>query len=93
MTHREIRSKFDRLAEVQKLLAEAKDLYKEHDALMEEIIPLFVKKTAKGFTIRRKFSVGRKTFMLEPSFFDSKKDSIKAKIWKASANQTFNLVS
>lgn len=83
-----IKAKFERIKALRQEIAAMRDLYREHDALMEEVMPLFVEKDADKITFHREYTIGRKTYRYNPSFYDQEKDIIKAKVWKSTAFQS-----
>jgi hypothetical protein len=80
-----IKAKFDRLEAVRAQIASLKGLYAQHDALMTELLELFIEKTPDQFVVRRAITIGNKTYRFSPSFYDDEKNQLKAKSWKSSA--------
>jgi hypothetical protein len=77
--------KLNRVNELRVKINEARALYAEHDALVEAVLPLFITQTQTGWNISREFSIGGKTYTFSPSFYDTKKAKLVAKIWKSCA--------
>ena len=83
-----IRDKFSRLTDLQVRLEAAKDLYKERDALLEELAPCFIRRTDTGWDVKSQITLGNKTYRLHPSFFDAQKNKLVAKTFKAAFHST-----
>jgi hypothetical protein len=86
-----IQAKFTRLTEVRAQIESSKVLYQEHDRLVEELLPMFVEKTADAFTFKRKVIIGTKTYTLVPYFYNAQKDKIVVKQWKSSCFPTITI--
>jgi hypothetical protein len=86
-----LKAKFQRLAEIRAQLTSLKSLYQQHDALMTELLPLFITKTDSQFIIQREITLGNKNYKLVPHFYDQKKGTILAKQWKSSAFETASI--
>lgn len=84
----QVQDKFIELKKIRAQLNKVKSLYKKHDELMEELLPLFIKIDSDTFTITRSLTVGNKKYNLNPHFYDTKKAIITAKVWKSSAFAT-----
>jgi hypothetical protein len=80
-----IKAKFAKLKEVREKIATMKALYQEHDALMTELLPLFITKTDSQFIIQREITIGTEKHKLAPHFYDEKKGIVPAKQWKSTA--------
>ena len=87
----ELEAKFSRLAEIRRQLTAAKELHKEHDRIVEELMPLFVTQTAEKFEIKRQITLGTATHRLVPYFFNASENRIKAKQWKSTAFETLTI--
>jgi hypothetical protein len=83
-----VKAKFAKLKEIREKIATMKALYQEHDALMTELLPLFITKTDSQFIISREITVGTEVHKLAPHFYDEKKGIVLAKQWKSSAFET-----
>jgi hypothetical protein len=83
-----LKAKFQKLSEIRKKIAEAKALYAQHDAMVAELLPLFIKKTDKQFIIEREITLGTEIHKLVPYFYDDKKGILLAKQWKSTAFET-----
>jgi len=83
-----IKAKFAKLKEIREKLATMKALYQEHDALMTELLPLFITKTDSQFIINKEITVGTEKHSLKVNFYDEKKATLLAKSWKSSAFET-----
>ena len=86
-----IRDKFARLTEMRTHIAAAKELYKAHDALVEELLPCFITITDNEFIIKRQVVIGDRTYRLHPSFFDVSKNKAVAKQFKAAFHPTMTI--
>jgi len=81
-----IQAKFDRLETLRTQIAAAKTLYAEHDALSAELMEVFIQRTPDGgFTVKRSYTIGSKTYHYTPSFFDTSKNALVAKQWRSGA--------
>jgi hypothetical protein len=80
-----IQNKFAQLKKLQRRIDQAKSLYAQHDALMEEILPLFIDTEADKFVIRRQVTIGARTYRLNPHFYNEKKARVVSKVWKSTA--------
>ena len=65
-----------------------KSKYAEHDALMGELLPMFIVANETGWTIRKTVTIGNKTYRFTPGFFDEKKNLIVSKVWKSTAHSS-----
>jgi hypothetical protein len=83
-----LKAKFTRLATLQQQINGLKALYAEHDALMSELLPLFITSSDEGWTIRKSTTIGNKTYRFTPGFFDEKKNQIVSKVWKSAAHSS-----
>jgi hypothetical protein len=83
-----IRAKFSRLTELRRQIEEAKQLHKEYDALLEELVPSFVTRTATGWDVKSQITIGDRVYRLHPSFFNTARNKVIAKTWKSSAFPT-----
>ena len=81
----ELKSKFTKLKALRDQITAMKILYQQHDALMEELLPLFIKVEADKFVISREISLGTEKYKLSPYFYDEKKGQLRAKVWKSAA--------
>lgn len=86
-----VKAKFAKLKEIREKIATMKALYQEHDALMTELLPLFITKTDSQFIINREITVGTEKHKLSPHFYDEKKGIVLAKQWKSSAFETASI--
>jgi hypothetical protein len=84
----EIKAKFKKLAEIRAEIAKSKALYQQHDALLSELLPLFITKTDKQFIIQREITLGDEIHKLIPYFYDEKKGTLLSKQWKSTAMET-----
>jgi len=78
---------FEKLDEVNAKIAASKKLYQEHDALMEELLPLFIEVHADRIIVKREITVGTKTYRYTPFFYDEKKGVLLTKVWKATCHE------
>ena len=77
--------KLERLNTLREQLNATRALYVEHDALVEELLPMFITQTQTGWVINREVKIGNRTYTFVPSFYDSKKAKLTAKVWKSCA--------
>ena len=80
-----IENKLARIKEIRATLNSMKGLYAEHDALVQDVLPLFITKTTDGFVVRTTVQLGTTTATFSPSFYDEKKACLVAKSWKSTA--------
>lgn len=80
-----IKDKFARLTELRKEIQAAKNLYAEHDALVNELLPLFIEQDDDQFIIQREIKIGTKKYRFNPFFYDEKKAKLVSKVWKSTA--------
>ena len=83
-----IKDKFKQLAEIRAKITAAKTLYQQHDALLSELLPLFITKTDSQFIIQREITLGNEKHKLIPYFYDEKKGTFLSKQWKSTAMET-----
>ena len=86
-----IKLRFQRLKTVRAELAKLKVLYQEHDRLMTELLPLFIKVESDNFTIAREISLGTEKYRLTPHFYDEKKGQLMSKVWKSTAFESASI--
>jgi hypothetical protein len=87
----EVKAKFAKLAAVREKIQAARELYKEHDQLVSELMPLFVKVEADKFTIARSITLGTEKHNLVPYFYNDQKGQFKSKQWKSTAFETMSI--
>ena len=80
-----IQAKFTQLNRLRTRISRMKALYAQHDALMEELLPLFIEVEADKFLVKREVTIGSKKYRLNPHFYDSKKAKVTSKVWKSTA--------
>lgn len=80
-----IAGKFQKLKDLRAKINSLKTLYQQHDALMEELLPLLIEVQADKFIVHREFKLGTKTYRVSPYFYDEKKSKLTAKVWKSTA--------
>jgi len=83
-----VRQKFVRLREIRAQLDTARNLYREHDALMEELMPMFISESPTQFVINREVTIGTQTYRFNPYFYDTRRNRSVAKVWKSCAFET-----
>lgn len=88
----QIRQKLHRVKEIREQVQQMKQLYQEHDALMGELMPLFIEVQDDKFTIHREISLGGETFRFSPAFFDENKGQLIAKTWKSVAQESGSII-
>lgn len=81
----DLEKKLKRINELRAQFNKMHDLYAEHDSLVEDVLPLFISKTADGFFIRTSVQFGTTVVSFSPSFYDTKKAKLVAKSWKSVA--------
>lgn len=86
-----IKNKFAQLTALKAQIASVKDLYRQHDALMVELLPLFITKTDTQFVIQREIVLGNERHRLVPHFYDERKGTLVAKQWKNTAIETASM--
>jgi len=86
-----IQQKFDRLRELDTQIGAVRPLYEERTRLLQEVLPLFVRVEADQIILQRQITVGRRTVRLSPYWLDTRTNTIKDKVWKAAAFETFTL--
>ena len=79
-------AQFKRLKEIQKELSRIKDLYKEQDALLKELIPLFYEVGPDKIVINRTLTIGNEKYIYTPAVLE--KSELKPTVWRASAQKT-----
>jgi hypothetical protein len=84
-----IRQKFVRLRELDTQIGAVHALYEERNRLLEELIPAFVTITPTQFIVNREIAIGTEMFRLNPYWYDTRRNLIKGKVWKAAAFETF----
>ena len=87
----EIQKKLKRLGKLDMKINGAKHLYSERDRITEEILPYFVQVTHETITIQRVVTLGGQTYRLSTYFYDELKGILRAKVWKATAHETFSI--
>lgn len=80
-----INEKFTHLKKLRTQIHTLKTLYAEHDALITELLPLFIETEADKFIIKREISIGSKKYRFNPFFYDEKKAQVVVKVWKSTA--------
>ena len=80
-----IKLKFQRLRTLRAELASLKQKYQEHDALMQELLPMFIQVQADKITVAREITLGSEKYRFTPFFYDEKKGLIVPKVWKSTA--------
>jgi hypothetical protein len=83
-----VQKKFEELKQVRAQLTSVRNLYRRHDELVKELLPLFIEGGAKEFTIKREIQIGSETYRFTPNFWDSKKSEIMARDWRSCAFPT-----
>jgi hypothetical protein len=83
-----IRRKFTQLREIDTRINELRDLYRQRDALMEELLPTFIQVTPTQFVINREVTIGTQTYRFTPSFFNTTRGRTVSKSWKSCAFET-----
>jgi hypothetical protein len=83
-----IRRKFARLRELDAEINRLRNVYRERDALMEELLPTFIQETGAQFVINREVTIGTQTYRFNPYFFDQRRGRSVPKVWKSCAFET-----
>ena len=86
-----LRNKFKRLKEIKAELSGFKTKYQEHDALLAELLPLFIEQDADKFVINREITLGTKKYRITPHFYDEQKGIVVPKTWKSTAFPTASI--
>ena len=87
-----LKQKFNRVKEIREQIQQMKSLYQEHDALMGELMPLFIEIQNDKFIIHREINLAGETFRFSPSFYDENKGQIIAKSWKSVAQESGSII-
>ena len=80
-----LEKKLARIKELREQINKMHAIYAEHDALIEDVLPLFITKTPDGFMVRTSVQLGGTTVQFSPAFYDEKKAKLVAKSWKSVA--------
>jgi len=80
-----LEKKLQRINELRAQINKMHQLYSEHDALVEDVLPLFITTLPDQFIVRREVKLGNTTVAFTPSFYDPKKAKLIAKAWKSTA--------
>jgi len=83
-----IKAKFDELKKIRAEITKAKTLYAQHDALMLELLPLFITVSPDQFIIRREIILGSEKYRFTPYFYDEKKGHLLPKVWKSTCHES-----
>jgi hypothetical protein len=86
-----IRAKFSRLRELDAQIGAVRPLYAERERLMAELLPAFVTITPTQVIANREITIGTEVYRLNPYFLDTRTNSIKSKVWKSAAFETFTV--
>jgi len=86
-----VRGKFARLRQLRAELEAIRTKYAEHDALVRELLPLFITTDADGFRVNKRVTIGSEVHTLVPYFFDERKGILVVKQWKSTACPTFTI--
>jgi hypothetical protein len=86
-----IRDKFRRLRELDTQIGAVHALYEERSRLQEELLPAFMTVTPTQFVVNREITIGNEVYRLNPYWYDTRRNTIKAKVWKAAAFETFTV--
>lgn len=81
----QVKDKFKALKKIRAEIAGMKSLYVQHNALMEELLPLFIEVTPDEFRIKREIKIGSTKYRFTPFFYDEKKGTVVPKVWKSTA--------
>ena len=85
-------NKFRRLAQIERVMTRNKRLYTEHDQLVADLLPLFIRSNGNQIIINREITIGTQRFRLTPGFLESSR-GIKATTWKSTAFKNFLIES
>lgn len=86
-----LKAKFARLGGIRERLSGMKSLYAEHDALVLELLPLFVTVEADRYVINKRITLGSEVHTITPFFYDPDRGELKVKRWKSAAHETFRI--
>lgn len=81
----QVKDRFAALKKVRAEIVDMKKLYVKHNALMEELLPLFIETTPDTFIIKREIKIGSQKYRFTPFFYDEKKGHVVPKVWKSTA--------
>ncbi len=81
----QVKDRFKALKKVRAEITKMKQLYVKHNALMEELMPLFIETTPDTFIIKREIKIGSTKYRFTPFFYDEKKGHVVPKVWKSTA--------
>ena len=81
----QVKDRFTALKKVRAEITKMKQLYVKHNALMEELMPLFIETTPDTFIIKREIKIGTVKYRFTPFFYDEKKGHVVPKVWKSTA--------
>jgi len=85
--HRKLR----RIMKLRQKINGAKGLYLEHDRLMEEVLPYFIRTEHDRFVVLRVLNLSGHNYRVAPFFYDEQRGQLRAKTWKATAHETFTI--
>jgi hypothetical protein len=83
-----VQEKFAKLKEINSRISNLHAVYQERDALLKELLPLFIEVKQDQFIIRREITIGSEKYRFTPSFYDTKKAEVLAKEWRSTAFPT-----
>jgi len=83
-----MQNKFAALKGLRDQINAMKDLYRQHDELMSELLPLFIRVEPDKFTVQREITLGTQKYRFCPFFYDTKKGKLLSKIWKSTAHES-----
>jgi hypothetical protein len=86
----EITARFIRLGSLQQSIRENRNLFIEHDQLLEELLPLFIEVRDNDIIIHREITVGTRRYRLSAGFFDVNR-GLRGVQWKSTAFKPFTI--
>ena len=86
-----LKAKFARLSQIKHQMTAAKALYVEHDAIVKDLLPMFVSIQEGQYVIQKRITIGTESHTLVPFFYDAQRGGLKVKNWKSTAMETFTI--
>ena len=87
----DLKAKFAQLSAVTIKLKSSKPDFAEKEALLEELLPLFVVVTPTDIIIHREITIGNEKHTIVPLFIDPDTGLVRSKVFKASMTETFTI--
>jgi hypothetical protein len=87
----DLRTKFARLKAINAKLGYSDPVFREKDALLEELLPYFVSITPTDIIIHREITIGNERHTITPLFIDPETQQLRAKVFKSKMVETFTI--